>query len=424
MTSKLEGRTAAEAILVRHEVDVPPGARGRVALGVERRLAPWRATWAQAGLTMAAAAAVLVLRFGPPTEPRTEPAPVPAEAPRFAVGAALPAGESTLGPARLTVEPGAELRLAKAEGETVLRLWRGRVDLDVGPLARAEPVEIHTRQVRIRILGARFAVEARDASTVVDVQAGQVAVFAGRADTPRLLGPGRRVRVGPPSEAPAREAAPSAAVRRAETTPRGVGEVTADAAQKQADLRDARRWLPSQPERAGALAERVIAAHPASRTEVEALLLLADARRRAGQDRAAVEAYRRVLAHPERAGFEEEARYRVARALARLGDVEAARAHLEAAHAAHPGGPLAPERAALWAKLWLDAGDPERAAEVLEASAGPGWSRLLDERRLEVARALLSSAPRRATRLADRVITANRAPDLVEAARTLIAEAK
>jgi hypothetical protein len=437
---------AAEQLLAGHRVVVPPAARVRVAAALRRPAAP-RVTWTHALAATAVAAVVLAVRAPALLAP---PPPLAAEAPtRLAPGAVTP-----VGPARVALSPAARVEVDEPGPRTALRVWQGDLHVSVPVLRAEQSMAVLTRHARISAVGnlaclagrcpadvtgsgaggavppgpgsagrsaCDFTVSADEEATELEVRSGEVWVEAAGAP-PRAVGPGRRLRIGarraPPApvvmaEAPAApEPAPVGAARAAArpvAPPRDV----------QADLRDARRILPHDADRAAALAQGVIEARPDGEVQVAALLVLADAHRRALRRAAAAEAYQRLLHHPDGAGFQEEARFQLALLYRDLGQPDAAVAQLESAHLAHPGGPLAPERAALWAGLRLLAGDPAGAAAVLEGAPRTGWSRALAERRVEVAQAILPSSPERAAALVAPILADGRASDLRAAAEAV-----
>lgn len=410
MTEPRSTLETAEARLREHQVEVPAWAQARVARAVQTQLAPPRITWAHAGLACAAALGITWARLQTPAPP---PEPALAASPWLRVQA-----DNQIGSAHVWPGPGTEIQLADVELGSDLRLWRGEARFEVPALKHAPALGVQTRQARIVALGARFSVQADPDQTFVSVTEGEVQIFAGRSQKPQVLRPGRRIRIGrsaPKAAEPAPVAQPATT-----TPPRRAPPPIADA---QADLRDARRWLEKDADRAADMAERVIQTRPEAPVQLQALLLLADARRRAGRRPEAADIYQRILSHPERGAFEEETRFQRAHLLHEMGRDPAAIEELESAHRLHPEGPLAPERCALWAQLLLDRGDARGAAQVLQRVPDQGWSRLLDESRLAVAQGLVHEDPERALVLAQDILRADRAPDLMRAAQQLVRDA-
>ncbi len=93
----------------------------------------------------------------------------------------------------------------------------------------------------------------------------------------------------------------------------------------------------------------------------------ADRLRLAGRHAEASDLYRTIALDPASAPYAEEALFLRAQSLAAMNDPRTARSVLDEASTRFPHGALLPERTALASQLALDAGDPIRAAELLEA---------------------------------------------------------
>ncbi|MEQ9497769.1 MAG: hypothetical protein RIT81_12945, partial [Deltaproteobacteria bacterium] len=164
-------------------------------------------------------------------------------------------------------------------------------------------------------------------------------------------------------------------------------------------LRIARKVVASDASRAAELASSVLDEAPAPSLEAEALAVLADARRRAGDAAQAAELYRALANHPAGAAYGEEALLQLALVSRDVGRLDDARRALELAAERYRDGPLALERAALGARLALADGAPNRAATILLAAPNDGLSLELIRTRLDVAEALLEAEPKLARRL-------------------------
>jgi len=430
---------AAEQILAQHHVEVPPGARVRVAAALTRPTP--LITWPYAAAAMAVAAVVLAIRLPAlvgPGAPAAITAPLAAERP-----AHLAAGPArAVGPAQVAVGPGSRAEVDEIGPRTALRMWQGDLQISVPVLRAEQSVVVLTRQAKIQALGAMtclgagcpapaFTVRADDDATFVEVTEGEVWVNTDGRGPPRRVVAGRRLRVGRPVPPPLAAApvgtppeAPVGTLPEAPPVPPRHAPRPRAASTAQADLRTARDLLTRDADKAAALAQGVIDARPHGDVELQALLVLADAHRRAFRRAAATEAYLRILQHPGRGPFEEEARFQLAILYRDLGRAELAVLQLAAAHRDHPGGPLAPERAALWAALLLQRGDAAAAAEVLEQAPSGGWSRALAERRVEVSQALLHDDPARAAALVAPIMSERRAGDLARAAEAIQRQAR
>jgi len=201
---------AAEQILAQHHVEVPPGARVRVAAALTRPTP--LITWPYAAAAMAVAAVVLAIRLPAllgPGAPAAITAPLEAERPaRLAAGPAR-----AVGPAQVAVGPGSRAEVDEIGPRTALRMWQGDLQISVPVLRAEQSVVVLTRQAKIQALGAMtclgagcpapaFTVRADDDATFVEVTEGEVWVNTDGRGPPRRVVAGRRLRVGRPVPPP------------------------------------------------------------------------------------------------------------------------------------------------------------------------------------------------------------------------------
>jgi ferric-dicitrate binding protein FerR (iron transport regulator) len=335
-----------------------------------------------------------------------------------------------------------------------IRLAEGALDaaVDAVDAGDARTLVLTTPIARLEAVSARFHVETTRGHTSVEVSEGRVRIARARDEDPpvdrdwRTLAPGERATLGAPampslaartdgggaeapaSSAPAR-ARPGArqehepiaraparsgggdgptAERPAERARRGEPDHASEAPatpeiapagdRDRAEVERARSMLGRDDRAATSLAEEVLERRPSHATEILALAVAADAYRRRGMLGEADAYYARVIAHPDGAGFREEALHRRAAIALELGRATDALAFLAGAKAQFPHGALGPERTALEAKALLARGDRRAAASLLE-SAAKSADRVLDRARLDVARALLADDPGRARAL-------------------------
>lgn len=164
--------------------------RGIVAGLPARRARPpaWRAAVPWAVVAAAAAIALVAWRTR-----ATEPARVdgvsvtaPAPAPTRVIGAA--AGERVdLGDAVVTAGAGASFEATRPDGGVLIRLARGRIELDVAPRKGRPPLVVRADDVDVIVVGTRFAVEWTDQVTV-EVFEGVVRVERAGAETTLTAG--------------------------------------------------------------------------------------------------------------------------------------------------------------------------------------------------------------------------------------------
>jgi ferric-dicitrate binding protein FerR (iron transport regulator) len=292
----------------------------------------------------------------------------------------------------LEVASGARLTLARAAADAVeLRLAGGRIEARVEPLSGSRSFRVLTAQALVEVVGTVFRVTTDGATTRLEVDEGRVR-FTPAGEAPLSIGPGEQA-LAPVPAAPEPAMLPKAPL----PAPRSVvPEVPAPSVEPAADPRDAE--------------------------EAHALMLRADAARRARHLPEAIQWYGEVAAHPAGRMYAEEALLRRALLLREQGaGGGAALAALAEADARYPRGALGAERVALAAELHLDAGMPDRAADVLEAADIQGRAVSLLEMRLRVATALAASAPERVEPLVRPLAAPGVPPGLQRAAASLLA---
>jgi hypothetical protein len=172
----------------------PPGARERVRAGITGRVARWhrrRIAVVFAGVAAAAACAVAIA-----ARLHSREAPVAVMA-----GARLSPGVLELGArARVLVADGADVWLLRDDASgTAIRLGRGTIVVNVRPRPAAQPFVIEARDVRVEVVGTRFAVGVA-ADGTVGVRGDEGAV--------QVVHPGGRTRVGAGEVWPSESAAP------------------------------------------------------------------------------------------------------------------------------------------------------------------------------------------------------------------------
>lgn len=146
----------------------------------------------------------------------------------------------------------------------------------------------------------------------------------------------------------------------------------------------------------------------------------ADTLRRDGRLRAAVEVYAQVIDRRPSAGLGEEAAFRQAELLHRLGESESALTVLQAAARRHPRGILKPERTALQARIHIDHDRLTKALRVLDTVKPPSLE--IYRLQLDITRRLLPEAPEKAL---ERLRMLERAPlpdKLHQTVKTLLSE--
>jgi hypothetical protein len=305
---------------------------------------------------------------------------------RVASKTELASGDQAPRGAWLELEPGARIEVGRAK-----LIAETRTVLSVPESPEVEEIWIADGNVRVEAIEAtpqtivtkagRLLVFASDSRIFVDGGEVEVEVERGRVELQPEQGPPRTATIGK------REAL--SAIEAAVETPPIEAPIETPIETRSSERR-------------------------AKPVDVESLMASADADRRAGNLAAAEKKYARAAEHPGGAPFREEASMRRASILAELGDGEAALALLDRTE----GGKLLPERTALKARLLLGRGDARESAAVLERG---GDHHVVDLARLDTARALLPTDPRRAHAL---LLSINREGALAVEARALAAQAE
>jgi hypothetical protein len=381
-------------------------AAGLVALGLARALTAPPAVRVEP-LLLAGSVSVI--------EPRVPGAPAGAPRRETERGAELPVGAwfkmdqpvaLAVGRGRIDAGRGSMVFVPRPErkGATSVMLERGLVRAQVEHLGHGESFELVTHQATVQVIGTKFRVLAESGSSLVTVEEGVVSVWPVDAAAPVRVRSGEQLRVSdvdgkrillgptatglgaaqlaapPPATAPAAAVTPvvdapaaaAAAAPAVAAAPIQLDPITVappkNGAEARRALDAARAALPSDAQRAAALAENVLRAQLAD-VEADALAILADAHRRAGRSAEAAEVYARLAALPSGKAYAEEALYQRALLLSALGRRDQAAESLARAREAFPGGPLAPERAALEAKFLAEAGRSGEAAAAFARAA-------------------------------------------------------
>lgn len=217
--------------------------------------------------------------------------------------------------AELKVSRGSKILFSSDTQARELRLFRGYAEIE---LAETNPLTLETPRARILAIGANYQVEVEPEKVRISVKAGQVTAIEGARQHLLKTGETLELRDPPPAaepEAPSMESAEPAEPRA--TTVEPAEHQTPRSASKKND-------------------------------EIEAMMLAADALRRAGELDQAEKRYGRVIAHSAGAAFREEASLRRATILSELGKNDEA---LRALQNLPANGNLIPERAALEAQI-------------------------------------------------------------------------
>jgi len=289
-------------------------------------------------------------------------------------------------------EPTEAVLSAVDERAVRVSLRRGAIACEVAPRAEGQLFEIRAGEVTVRVVGTRFLVRRGKESTQVLVDEGAVEVRReGEPPVTTRAGQGLEILQGgrtkafdvserartqlirlvsqdEPKQDPTREIDDSKATPTESAEPGSQPGKAAGHGAPAAGLREWRAWV-----LAGRYdeAERAIEAHLAAKpNDAEALVLLADCRRKAGKWRAAVSTYERLVrtAAPSRANtarFKAGVLYQE-----RLGDHAAAArmfdGYLKASGAAKP---LEAEAMLRLGRSLLALGRTQRAEAVLRATA-------------------------------------------------------
>ncbi len=372
--------------------------------------------WRWGALAAAVVLLLLLPRLLPQSAPelvRVAPAPVcNAEAPvevsapeRFAFQTLSAQERMRIAGGRLEAKAGARLGFAWTETQPELTLLGGQVRLDAAQIDVNRAFVVETPLARFELIAAVVRVEVDDSSTTLHVEEGLVeTLFQGESSA---LGAGHSRRFAAP-EKPKKPNKPKkpVAVRRPPPSVKPAPEPETVEAPLQLDEEElerligvARGYLRLDPARSTQMLEGLLELALPPALEIEVLAVLADAARREGGKRRAVSLYERIAQHSMGAGYAEEALLRKARLLHEFEDQEGAIESLKSAAQRFEGGPLAPERRLLLARLYLSTGDPQEAAQLLLEEERSRRSQEKQALRILVAKALIERDPTLACRL-------------------------
>ena len=362
---------------------------------------------------------------------------------RLEKGAGLPeetidvteASRLDLRAADVEADKGTRLRVSlDDEGFEVLELDHGLVRAVASSDATDALFAVRTKHGRAEVMGTRFEVLAEPETTKVRVVSGKVRVHP--AFAPALtLGAGESV-VLPLEQDPQEEAAvdPPEIHRPAHTTetvkPHTVHPKSSEPPSpderltEAAALEEARAAVDTDPDLAARIVTSILDEPLAPRDEVTALAILADAKRRSGAPLEAASLYQRVADHTEGAGFAEEALMQLALIHIDAGKGSKALSIIEETHERVGTGVLGPERAAMAARVHLEAARPIEAADALDTVDPEQSTYEIDHLRLATADALLGTDPSRAASLAVMVIDGSAPDELKDAARAILRKAR
>jgi len=239
-------------------------------------------------------------------------------------------------------------------------------------LTDRDAITVRTPALRLNAVGAAFRVDVEATRTSVFVERGTVELGDGS-----VLAAGESMMIGPAREARSEVEAPHVIARARARAP---------------------AFVPVEPEITHEEPEQEQAPPAREDRDVGALIARADAERRAGRLREALEIYTDVANDPLGGAFQEEAMLRRATLLESLGSASDALAALGEIAERFPRGELAPERVLLEVKIHLEQREPSRAATSLEQLDDQHTLQILHAR-IDVARALASSQPNRALAL-------------------------
>lgn len=317
----------------------------------------------------------------------------------LAPGEVIPAAEESrtlllLGRDRIGLDQPTRAVLAGADERQVrLKLLAGTVACEVAPRGEGQEFVVEAGEVTVRVVGTRFMVSRTEGSTTVLVDEGAVEIHrrgkqpettkAGQGLEILAGGAAKRIEASPEARAQLdqlvaehqREQQPHREIDAPEVTPSttsssgppAAGETGADRGSRAAGVETWRAWV-----LAGRYddAERALTAHLARHPrDAEALVLLADCRRKAGRWRAAVSAYERLIetAAPSRANmarFQAGVLYQE-----RLGEHAAAAQLFEGYLRSASAKPLKSEAMLRLGKSLLALGRTQRAEAVLRETA-------------------------------------------------------
>lgn len=344
-----------------------------------------------------------------PAPVRNAEAPVEPPAPeRFALQTLSARERMMLAGARLEAEAGARLGFAWTDTQPELTLLGGLVRLDAAQIDVNRAFVVETPLARFELIAAVVRVEVDDSSTTLHVEEGLVeTLFQGESSA---LGAGHSRRFALPEE-PEKPKKPNrpkkpVVVRRPPPRVKQAPEPERVEASPQLDEEElerligvARGYLRLDPARSTRMLEGLLKLALPPALEIEVLTVLADAARREGNKRGAVSLYERIARHSMGEGYAEEAMLRKARLLHEFEDREGAIESLKSAAQRFEGGPLAPERRLLLARLYLSTEDPLEAAQLLLQEDRSRRSQEKQALRIQVAKALIERDPTLACRL-------------------------
>jgi TolA-binding protein len=245
---------------------------------------------------------------------------------------------------------GARYEMATPPPSETIRLWEGRIDLDVQPLGPRDRVRVQVGDGEVEVRGTRFQVTARDDRLEsVEVTHGRVEVRHAGA-LAAVLGAGQTWRPPAPGAAPALAPPPIAAETRAPALEPSRAERTHEprARSRAIDVGVERALRPTRQE-----------------------VLYDDAwdALRARRFDAAAKGFARVLAESRSGPLADEAAFWGATALARGGETAKARDAFRELLLAYPRSARRGEASAILGWLLVDAHQPEEAEPLFRAAA-------------------------------------------------------
>lgn len=394
----------ARNILFAAETPAAADARAAVWAGVEQQLGRREVSWlgprSMAALAGFATAAVAWFVFHRPAEHAPEAHDEPLAALTVPPAPRVEREETPPSPRyRVHAVAGARWNSADDGGMTRIALDDGAIEIELDDFA---PAEIVTANARIRVVGGRASVVRASNGTEVLAKKGTLEVWIRGRALPVTLSEGKTFFVPATTKetrAPRRTIVTEEKhedVKPDLSTPE---DATPAITETKRELKAARAVIETDAPRAAEIAERVLSRGAPAELEAEALAVLADAERRRGYLDAAAASYAKLRDHPRGQAYAEEAMLQRALLFERLQLPNAALSELRRLQGAYPQGVSAPERAALAAKIYLAKKDPQKAAQVIIDVQFEGYSRALENRRVEVARALEELDPQLAEKL-------------------------